>query len=706
MATKSALKAIDPVVRDPLLGWRMAPGTPHPPGATVLDGGVNFSLFSQNASSVTLLLFKNHDDAVPVASFELDRDNHRTFHFWHCFVGSVEPGMFYGFQVDGPPTMENGHRFNPAKVLIDPYGKGVSKTLWKRDSAIGPEGNLATSLRSAIIDLAGYDWEGDAHPRTPMAETVVYEMHVGGFTRDASSGVVSPGSFRAVIEKIPYLKKLGVTAVELLPVFDYDNTDYREVDGQTLANYWGYSPLAFFSPHSGYCATPHEASHADEFRDMVKALHKAGIEVFLDVVFNHTDEGDDNGPTTSFRGIDNATFYMLSPADQRHYADYSGCGNSIDANHPVVAKFIVDVLKYWVNEMHVDGFRFDEASVLSRGPDGAPLPYPTVLWQIELEESLADAKVIAEAWDAAGLYQVGHFPGYRWAEWNGRFRDDMRRFVRGEPGMIGSVAARLSGSSDLYESSGHLPVNSVNFITAHDGFTLNDLVSYNVKHNEANGEHNRDGVDDNMSWNCGVEGPTDAPDIEALRERQIRNFACLLLLAQGIPMFVMGDEVRRSQSGNNNAYCQDNAVSWFDWSAVDRHAGMRRFFAEMIAFRRRHSTIHRSRFLNGQLNERGMADVTWHGVELGAPNWDDPGARVLAYTMAGFGDAPDLHVMINMYWEKLSMAIPDVDGRGWYRAIDTTLSSPDNIADAGSETPVQGGRYAVGPRSVVVLISR
>lgn len=686
--------------------FKVHPGTPHPLGARPRDNGVNFSFFSENAQMVTLLIFSDHDDIIPIATVEMSAECHRTFHFWHCFIEGAVVGMHYAYRVDGPSAVENGHRFDATKVLLDPYGRGVSKTLWNRGDACGTGDNMKTAMRSVIIEVEGYDWENDKHPATPMNETVIYEMHVGGFTRRGNSGVGHPGTFGAVIEKIPYLKQLGVTAVELLPVFDFDQTDFHEVDGEKLYNYWGYAPIAFFAPHSGYCLTPESGSHADEFRDMVKALHKEGIEVILDVVFNHTDEGNERGPTTSFRGIDNATYYMLSERDRRYYADYSGCGNSLDCNHPVVSKFIVDVLKYWVEVMRVDGFRFDEASVLSRGPDGAPMRYPPVLWQIELEDALADTKIIAEAWDAGGLYQVGRFPGYRFAEWNGKFRDDMRDFVKGTPGLVGSIAARLSGSADLYESNGHLPVNSVNFITAHDGFTLNDLVSYDGKHNAANGEGNRDGVDANISWNCGAEGPSEDPAIEALRERQIRNFFTLLMMSQGVPMFVMGDEVRRSQLGNNNTWCQDNELTWFDWDAVSKRRDMHRFFMLMTWFRRHHSTVHRARFFDGRRNDRGLADVSWHGADLDRPGWNDGNARVLGMTLGGFGSEQDIHLMANMYWEPVSMAVPAVPGRIWHRVVDTSLPSPDDVCDPGMSPPHHEDRYLMGGRSVVVLVSK
>src|SRR5262245_5447759 len=459
--------------------YPVEPGRTHPLGATVDANGVNFALFSEFATSVELLLFNEHDDPQPLQVIRLHPEGHKTFHIWHVYVRGLKAGMHYAFRVDGPRTVQEGHRFDPEKVLIDPYAKGNNKSLRKRGAACRPGSNLCTSMRSVVIDTSNYNWEGDQPLNRPMSELVIYELHVGGFTKSPTSGAKNPGTFAGLIEKIPYLKKLGVTAVELLPVFEFDDTEtLRTVNGQPLVNYWGYSTMAFFAPHPGYCVNPAAGQHVREFRDMVKALHRAGISVILDVVFNHTDEGNHQGPTFSFKGIDNKNYYHLVPGSQQYYYDYTGCGNTFNCNHPVPEKLIVECLEYWVREMHVDGFRFDEASVLTRGENGAPLEYPPVIWHIELSEALADTKVFAEAWDAAGLYQIGYFPGYRWAEWNGRFRDDVRRFVRGDPGMIGSVASRIAGSADIYQHSGHSPVNSVNFITCHDGFTLNDLVSY------------------------------------------------------------------------------------------------------------------------------------------------------------------------------------------------------------------------------------
>ncbi|MCB9959409.1 MAG: glycogen debranching protein GlgX [Rhodospirillaceae bacterium] len=682
------------------------PGSAHPLGATVAKDGVNFSVFSQYATGVELLLFDGPDAAAPSQVIALSAEANRTFHFWHVFVVGATPGLHYAYRVDGPWQPENGHRFDSTKVLIDPYAFANSTALWKRGDACGHGDNVATSMRSVVVDPYAYDWAGDQPLKRPINETIIYEMHVGGFTRSPSSGVAAPGSFRGVIEKIPYLQDLGVTAVELLPVFQFDDSEARIVDGRRLTNYWGYSTMAYFAPHPGYCERAAMGAHLDEFRDMVKALHAAGIEVILDVVFNHTDEGNHMGPVFTFKGFDNSVYYYLVQNDKQYYYDYTGCGNTFNCNHPIGSKLIVDCLKFWVEDMHVDGFRFDEGSVLSRGPDGAPMEYPPVLWNIELDEALADTKVVAEAWDAAGLYQIGHFPGFRWGEWNGRYRDDLRRFVKGDPGLTGAVASRISGSADLYQWSGHQPVNSVNFITAHDGFTLNDLVSYDGKHNDANGEGNRDGIDDNLSWNCGWEGATDDAGIERLRAQQIRNFAALLLVSQGVPMMVMGDEVRRTQAGNNNTYCQDNPMGWFDWELVEKNADLLRFWKHMIAFRRSHPAVHRSRYFTGRVNERGLADIAWHGTELGQPNWDDGAARVIGFTLGGFAGEADIHVMANMYWEPLAMAVPDANGRQWVRAVDTARDAPDDIRPEGSEEPHSGSHYTVGGRSVVVLISK
>ena len=688
--------------------YKTSSGRQHPLGATVDESGVNFALFSQNATGVELLLFNEHDHPEPAQVIALDPKTNKSFHFWHVYVEGLSAGMHYAYRVDGPNEPWNGHRFNRNKVLIDPYAKGNTNNLWNRVNACGPNDNMRTSLRSVVIDTKGYDWEGDQPLRRPMNESVIYEMNVRGFTKRENSNVKHPGTFRGVIEKIPYLKELGVTAVELLPVFEFDETEILRMDqeGKPLYNYWGYSTVSFFAPHRAFCVSPEDGTHLEEFRDMVKALHKAGIEVILDVVFNHTNEGNHQGPVINFKGIDNSIYYYLVNGDKQYYMDYSGCGNTMNCNHPIMDKFIVECLEFWVNEMHVDGFRFDEGSILSRGEDGAPMAHPPVVWNIELSESLADVKIIAEAWDAAGLYQIGYFPGYRWAEWNGRYRDDVRKFVKGEPGMTGALAARMSGSADLYQASGHLPLNSINFVVCHDGFTLNDLVSYNEKHNWANGEGNNDGGNDNDSWNCGVEGETDDQEVERLRNRQIKNFTVIQMLSQGAPMIVAGDEVRRTQGGNNNAYCQDNEISWFDWSLAENNKEMYRFFSRMIAFRKSHSTIHRARFFTGETNSRGLKDISWHGTMLNEPDWGDGGSRAISFTLGGFDGEADLHVMMNMYWEPLGFDIPAVQGRKWHRVVDTFMPSPSDILDKGKEELVKKDKYTVEGRSVVVLISK
>jgi glycogen operon protein len=690
--------------------FQTQPGRPHPLGATVDSGGVNFSVFSRNATGVELLLFDSQDDDQPAQIVTLDPNDNRTFYFWHVYVEGLRPGAHYAYRVDGPQDLHgNGFRFDRHKVLVDPYALGNTKRHFVRDDAVGPGDNLTTSMRSVVIDARDYDWEGDQPLGRPMRDMIIYEMHVGGFTRHPSSGVQHPGTFSAVIEKIPYLTELGITAVELLPVMQYDGNEVLRMapDGSgPLHNYWGYSTINFFAPEDSYCLDPEAGDHLRNFRNMVKALHRANIAVILDVVFNHTNEGNDQGPTLNFKGFGNEIYYHLVDRDRQYYMDYSGCGNTLNCNHPIVEKFIVECLEFWVREMHVDGFRFDEGSILARGQDGVPLAYPPVVWSIELSGDLLDTKIIAEAWDAAGLYQIGYFPGYRWAEWNGRYRDDIRRFVKGDPGLAGAVASRLAGSADIYEPSGHLPINSVNFITCHDGFTLNDLVSYNDKHNEANGEGNRDGVNENLSWNCGCEGKTDDPAIEALRERQIKNFAAILMMSRGVPMFVAGDEIRRTQQGNNNAYCQNNEISWFDWRLTEQHRALLRFWKLLIASRPDFRAGRPGRFFRGETNERGLRDVAWHGTQLNNPDWNNRNARCLAYTLGGFDGRSDVHAMLNMYWEPLDFEVPVVAQRRWYRLLDTGRPSPEDIVETARQVAVDGRSVRIEGRSVVVLLSR
>jgi glycogen operon protein len=487
--------------------------------------------------------------------------------------------------------------------------------------------------------------------------------------------------------------------VELLPVFQFDAQDAPE----GRVNYWGYQPVSFFAPHHAYSWSPEPLGALDEFRDMVKALHRAGIEVILDVVFNHTTEGGQGGPTLSYRGLANDFYYILEK-DKSRYADYTGCGNTLNANQPIVRRLIQDSLRYWVTHMHVDGFRFDLASILARDEAGRPLPNPPVLWDIESDPLLAGTKLIAEAWDAAGLYQVGSFVGDTWQEWNGRFRDDVRRFLKGDNGLVSGVATRILGSPDIYGHEEREAEQSINFITCHDGFTLNDLVSYNDKHNEANGENNRDGSDDNLSWNCGAEGPTDDPAIEELRDRQVKNFFALELLSAGTPMLLMGDEVRRTQRGNNNAYCQDSDISWFDWSLLERHAGIHRFVKALNAFRQRRDVVARKDKLSlNQLLQR--AKIEWHGVALNQPDWSEH-SHSLAFTLRTLEAKFLLHGMLNAYWEPLTFELPPVppeSRQGWRRCIDTALASPEDIYSWDAAPALGQATYTVQPRSVVML---
>ena len=592
-------------------------GRSSPLGATIVEGGANFSLYSRNATRVELLLFDREDDPVPSRIVRIDPAC-RTYHYWHVFVPGVQAGQIYGFRVDGPAAPEYGLRFDSSKVLLDPYGRSVVvPKKYDRVAAGSPGENTATAMKSVVVDPSTYDWEDDVPPCIPSARTVIYEMHVRGFTQHPNSGIDESkrGTYAGLIEKIPYLQQLGITAVELLPVFQYDAQDCPS--GRT--NYWGYAPISFFAPHQAYSSQRDILSPVNEFRDMVKALHRAGIEVILDVVFNHTAEGNQAGPTLSFRGIDNPTYYILENGGA-NYANYTGCGNTLNANQPIVKRMIIDSLCYWVSEMHVDGFRFDLASILCRDSSGHPLPNPPVLWDIESDPALAGVKLFAEAWDAGGLYQVGSFVGDSMERIGTvlSLRDDVRGFFRAQPGSLRRFADRLIGSPDIYAHELREPEQSVNFVTCHDGFTLNDLVSYNQKHNEKNGEQNRDGADDNRSWNCGAEGPTDDPAIEKLRNRQVKNYLTVTMLSLGIPMILMGDEVRHTQQGNNNTYCQDNELNWFDWTRVDKHADVLRFLKLLIERRVLRTTKHeRSRLTLAAFIKH--AKMAWHGVKLFQP---------------------------------------------------------------------------------------
>ena len=678
------------------------PGSSHPLGATLSGGGANFSLFSRSASQVELLLFDRADAPRPSRIIKLTPQTHRTYHYWHAFVPGVKAGQLYGFRVHGPSDPARGMRFDPTKVLLDPYGRGVVvPPKYSRVAAGEPGDNAATAMKSVVVDPAAYDWEGDEPLKRSSARTIIYEMHVRGFTRHPSSGVASArrGTYAGLIEKIPYLQELGITAVELLPVFQFDAQDCPP----GRVNYWGYAPVSFFAPHPAFSSRQDPLGPLDEFRDMVKALHRGGLEVILDVVFNHTAEGDAGGPTLCFRGLENAAYYILEP-DCSRYANYSGTGNTLNANHPIVRRLILDSLRYWVAEMHVDGFRFDLASILTRDATGKVLPNPPVLWDIESDPMLAGTKLIAEAWDAAGLYQVGSFVGDSWKEWNGRFRDDARDFFRGAKGSLKRFADRMIGSPEIYGHKEREPEQSVNFATCHDGFTLNDLVSYNDKHNEANGEANRDGANDNRSWNCGVEGPSADPAIEALRNRQVKNLLAVTLLSLGVPMIAMGDEVRRSQGGNNNAYCQDNETSWLDWSLLKQHADVHRFFKLLAARRLLRGTEHEHQRMSlNQLIE--AANKAWHCTRLDQPDWGD-NSHSVALTVELRPEKLLMHLILNAYWEPLDFELPPAGkgrGIGWRRWIDTAQATPHDIVPWEKAPKVSAPTYHAEARSVVVL---
>jgi isoamylase len=686
--------------------YKVLHGKPYPSGSTYNAKGVNFSIFSRYAEHVELLLFDKADSDEPFQIIALQKDINRTFFSWHVYVSKLPAGTWYTWRMDGPgQARDSGFRFEKDKQLLDPWARGVSQKRWSRKAACKPGDNSRTAMRCVVAEEK-YDWEGDAPLAIRSEKAIIYELHVGGFTRHPSSKVVNPGTFAGLIEKIPYLQQLGITHVELLPVMAFDEQDVpRNTYDLGLKNYWGYSTHSFFSPHPGYCVTPEQGTHVQEFRDLVKALHKAGIGVIMDVVFNHTAEAGNDGPVINFRGIGGKSFYHLDKFDKSIMRDYTGCGNTVNANHPLVARFIINCLEYWVREMHVDGFRFDLASAMARGENGEVLQDPPVLWGIELSEQLIKTKLIAEAWDAAGLYQVGSFPGYRWAEWNGRYRDIVRQFVRGDKGLISELATRICGSSDMYESQGRLPISSINFVTCHDGFTLYDLFSYNEKHNEANGEDNRDGCSNNLSYNCGIEGDTENLSILELRRKKVKNVFSILLLSQGVPMLLAGDEILHTQHGNNNCYCQDNELSWIDWNMTNQNADILRFVQQMIALRKRHPSIMRRRFLTGTtIKGKNMPDISWHGIEINKPLWHDWEARILTFTLAGIEDnEADLHIIMNMSDESTSIQLPVIDGKKWCMALDTSQPSPQDIIAPQDQKPFGENLYSVNSKAVVVF---
>ena len=694
--------------------YRVSPGQPLPLGVSRVCNAFNFALFSREATAVSLIFFASGEGPA-LAEVELNPEINRTGDIWHILVHDLDPRLRYGYRVNGPwDPGGRGHRFSSHNLLLDPYAIALSGgsewgQKYVRHGALSQE---SLFRRRCCLVNGEFDWEGDRPLNLPLKDSVIYELHVRGFTQHPSAGVAHPGTYRGLIEKIPYLKELGITAVELLPVTEFDETENvnrNPLTGEPLKNYWGYSPIAFFAPKASYAVAGRDGGQVREFKELVKAMHRAGIEVILDIVFNHTGEGNERGPVYSFRGLANSIYYMLD-AKTRQYLNFSGCGNTLNCNHPMVRKLIMDCLRHWVIEMHVDGFRFDLASVLGRDSDGRVLENPPMVEQIAEDPVLARTKIIAEAWDAAGLYQVGSFSRHpRWAEWNGRFRDDARAFMTGREGSVAALATRLAGSSDLYQHQRKAPFNSINFVTSHDGFTLADLVAYDRKHNEANGEHNRDGDNVNHSWNSGCEGETANPEILALRARRQRSLAVVLLLSQGTPMFTAGDEFGRSQRGNNNAYCQDNEISWLDWRLAEKNGDLLRFFRLLIALRRKHPVFRRAQFFPPG-EEDGIHEIHWQSLEPGVTDWS-PGCRTLGFMLDGRAVAggvdDDFLVLLNGGLKDVLFKVPPPPaGRQWRQLIDTGAAPPADIHAEETAPRYAKQELPLAGLAVAVLISK
>ncbi len=697
---------IDSYPTHQVAGYGVRPGRHMPFGATLVPGGVNFSVYSSTAEAISLVLFRRGEH-TPLAELPIPEE-FRIGGVWAMTVFGLDyENIDYGYRVHGPEEPHIADRFDPDRILADPYARAMSgRDVWGAQ----PDWDDPYQYRSKLA-FDDFDWDGDQPLRIPQEDLVIYEMHVRGFTRDPSSGVSEPGTYAGLVEKIPYLKSLGVNCVELMPVFEFDEFENSRIDpttGELLLNYWGYSTVGFFAPKAGYAATGRYGMQCDEFKNLVKELHAAGIQVLLDVVFNHTAEGNEEGPTIHFRGLDNRTYYILTP--EGYYYNFSGTGNTLNCNHPIVRNYVLSCLRYWASEYHIDGFRFDLAAILDRGEDGAPLANPPLLEALSYDPLLRDCVLVAEAWDAGGLYQVGAFPNYgRWSEWNGKYRDTVRKYLKGEVGTIGDLAARIVGSPDLYARRG--VTASVNFVTCHDGFTLADLVTYNDKHNEANGENNRDGSDDNASWNSGVEGPTDDPEVRRLRMRQMKNAMLLLLTSQGIPLITAGDEIARTQGGNNNAYCHDSRLTWFDWSLADRNAELFEFVRNCIAFRAAHPLLRSRRHPTGEDHDSiGYPDISWHGVRAWEADWSED-SHLLALLRTGRatdGQADFVYLAFNSHWEAHDLELPELPSDTlWHLFADTYTGAPGDASAPGSE-PVLSNQYSVqiGPRSAVVLVGR
>jgi len=701
-------------------------GKPLPMGATLCQDGVNFSVFSRNAKHIKLVLFENADPHSKRMEISLSDAKHRTGDIWHCMVRGLKAGAFYLYRADGPYHPESGLRYNINLGLFDPYAKAITdNSLWNfqesvaynRHDAAGDlsynyNDNIEKMPRCIVID-DDFDWQGDRPLNYPLRFSILYETHIRGFTNSPSSGVQNPGTYRGVIEKIPYFKRLGITSIEFLPVHEFHENEIFRTNPRTgvkLRNYWGYSTVAFYAPKSSYAADRTPGAQVREFKEMVRELHKAGLEVILDVVFNHTAEGNEYGPSFCFRGLDNQIYYILNEK-KRYYQNYTGCGNTVNCNNPVTRTFILDCLYYWVIEMHIDGFRFDLGSILGRNSKGELMENPPVLEQIAEDPVLRNTKIIAEAWDAGGAYQVGWFPGGRWAEWNDKYRDDVRKFWRGDPNQVQFLATRLSGSADLYLRDGRKPFHSINFITSHDGFTLKDLVSYNRKHNDENGEENRDGSENNNSANYGFEGGTENPLIEDLRLRQLKNFLTTLFISQGTPMLLGGDEFGRTQRGNNNAYCQDNEISWFDWMLLEKNAELFNFTSALIAFRKRHRVFSRPEFYTGKGGTyNALPDVSWFNVDGEQLDWEEAD---FAFSMRIDGESCDIEndrddsdffIMFNAGLNAVKFTIPENQhGKKWFRFLDTAIPPPYDITPRCGNPIEVSGTYKLKSRSVVIL---
>ena len=698
-------------------------GSPRNLGAVTCGDGVNFAVFSKNAERVVLDLFDTPQDKQPSFSFEFDPVKNRTGSIWHVFVKGLSAGALYLYRVDGPYNPPQGHRFNFNKFLFDPYAKSFTSgsvfRSYNKQRALGLAGvengrlsDLSDFPKCVVVDDSDFDWQGDKPLNYPLYKSVIYETHLKGYTASPTSGVQKPGTYKGFIEKIPYLKNLGITAVEFMPIFEFDEDENNNINpktGEKLSNYWGYSSVGFFAPKTTYSSDRTPGGPVREFKELVREMHKAGLEVILDVVYNHTAEGNEQGYTFSFRGFENSVYYILPPGEKQYYMNFSGCGNTMNANHPVVTQFIIDSLRYWVMEMHVDGFRFDLASALCRDSAGALQMQAFLVNAIAEDPVLSNTKLIAEPWDCGGGYLVGGFPGGRWSEWNDRYRNDIRRFIRGDEGVVTAAATRIAGSSDLYNHDGRLTTASINFITAHDGFTLNDLVSFNGKHNDENGENNRDGTDDNNCYNHGFEGITVNPKIEKLRLKKIKNYILCLMLSQGVPMMLAGDEFRRTQNGNNNAYCQDNEISWINWNLAEKNEELVVFTRRIILLRKNHQVFHRETFFSTKTPE-----IEWFDFTGKNPDWSNP-SRFLAFMLDGsmcMNDDgkydSDFYVAGNTDIYDVTITLPSPHkGKKWYLAADTSIEGNDCIAESGKEECIaEQKRYILPAGSFVVLMSK